>query len=267
MKRQRALLLTAHVVIGLLGLFGLWIANRLLSSSEIKVQGSHHRLHQIIEFLPDATFVIDREGRVVAWNRAIEDLTGVKAEEMLGKGDHEYALPFYNKRRPVMIDLVIADDHCLDHMYAYVKRDKERYESESFIPHLKPGGAYLYNTARALYDDEGRMMGAIESIRDITDQKKAEAALEESRRQLAEIIDFFPDALFVIDNRSQVVAWNRAMEELTDIPAETIIGKGDYEHALPFYGERRPILIDLALSWMNVIWKNISPSKGGKTAC
>ncbi len=249
MKRQRALLLTAHVVIGLLGLFGLWIANKLLSSSEIKVQGSHHRLHQIIEFLPDATFVIDRGGRVVAWNRSIEDLTGVKAKEMLGKGDYEYALPFYNKRRPVMIDLVIADDHCLDHMYAYVKRDKERYESESFIPHLKPGGAYLYNTARALYDDEGRMMGAIESIRDITDQKKAEAALEESRRQLAEIIDFFPDALFVIDNRSQVVAWNRAMEELTDIPAETIIGKGDYEHALPFYGERRPILIDLALSW------------------
>jgi len=210
---------------------------------------SRHRFRQIIEFLPDATFVVDREGRVMAWNRAIEDLTGVQASDMLGKGNYEYAIPFYHERRPVMIDLVISDDHSLDHMYAYVKRDRERYESESFIPHLKPGGAYLFNTARALYDAEGRLMGAIESIRDITDAKKIQLDLEASRSQLAEIIDFFPDPLFVINTGSRVVAWNRAMEELTGIRAETIIGKGDYEYAIPFYGERRPILIDLALSW------------------
>ena len=217
--------------------------------AEEGLKTSRHRFHQIIEFLPDATFVIDREGRLIAWNRAVEELTGFKAEDMLGKGDYEYAIPFYHKRRPVMIDLVISDDHSLDHMYAYVKRNKERYESESFIPHLRPGGAYLYNTARALYDADGRLIGAIESIRDITEQKKAQAALEESRRQLAELIDFFPDPFFVINARGRVAAWNRAMEELTGIEAKTIIGKNDYEYALPFYGERRPILIDLALSW------------------
>jgi len=217
--------------------------------AEEGLKTSRHRFHQIIEFLPDATFVIDREGRLIAWNRAVEELTGFKAEDMLGKGNYEYAIPFYHKRRPVMIDLVISDDHSLDHMYAYVKRNKERYESESFIPHLRPGGAYVYNTARALYDADGRLIGAIESIRDITEQKKAQAALEESRRQLAELIDFFPDPFFVINARGRVAAWNRAMEELTGIEARAIIGKDEYEYALPFYGERRPILIDLALSW------------------
>ena len=50
---------------------------------------------EIIDFLPDATFVIDIEGRVIAWNHAMEELTGVSAESMLGKGDYEYSLPFY----------------------------------------------------------------------------------------------------------------------------------------------------------------------------
>ena len=213
------------------------------------IRGHAHRLTQILEFLPDATFMIDGCGRVLAWNRAIEELTGVGAEKMIGKGDYEYAIPFYGTRRPVMIDLVISDDDSLDHMYAYVKRDGDRFESESFIPHLKPGGAYLYNTARCLYSAEGEIVGAIESIRDITDQKRAEKALEQSRRHLEEIIDFLPDATFVIDNRGVVRMWNRAMEELTGVRAKDIIGKGNHEHAIPFYGKRRPILIDLVLHW------------------
>ncbi|HET6581234.1 MAG TPA: PAS domain-containing protein, partial [Methanoregula sp.] len=57
----------------------------------------------IIDFLPDATFVIDLDGRVIAWNNAMEALTGVPAEAMLGKGNYEYALPFYKERRPILI--------------------------------------------------------------------------------------------------------------------------------------------------------------------
>ncbi|MEI6315427.1 MAG: PAS domain S-box protein, partial [Syntrophus sp. (in: bacteria)] len=68
---------------------------------------SEQRLADIIEFLPDATLVIDRDGKVLAWNQAIEIMTGVKAKDMLGKGDHEYALPFYGERRPILIDLAL----------------------------------------------------------------------------------------------------------------------------------------------------------------
>ena len=51
---------------------------------------SKERLYDIISFLPDATFVIDSASRVIAWNQAMEELTQVKAEEMLGKNKYEY---------------------------------------------------------------------------------------------------------------------------------------------------------------------------------
>ena len=51
-------------------------------------------LRDIINFLPDATLVIDQKGQVIAWNKAIEEMTGIKAGEMIGKGDYEYAIPF-----------------------------------------------------------------------------------------------------------------------------------------------------------------------------
>ena len=44
-------------------------------SAEEEVRGLHQRLVNIIEFLPDATFVIDQDKRIVAWNRACETMT------------------------------------------------------------------------------------------------------------------------------------------------------------------------------------------------
>src|SRR5208283_962366 len=88
----------------------------------------------------------------------------------------------------------------------------------------------------------------------ITERKQAEKALQESRQQLANIIDFLPDATFVINNDGEVMAWNKAIEEMTGVKASEMLGKGHYEYALPFYGERRPILIDFVLKDQEEIW-------------
>ena len=104
--------------------------------------------------------------------------------------------------------------------------------------------ASLYRSA-PIRDSQGNIAGAIETLEDITERKWAEEALKESQQQLADIIDFLPDATFVIDREGKVIAWNRAVEEMLGIRAADMLGKGDYEYALPFYGERRPILIDL----------------------
>ena len=74
--------------------------------AELALQRSEQRLSDIINFLPDATFAIDREGRVIAWNYSIEEMTGVAAREILGKGNYEYSIPFYSERRPILIDLI-----------------------------------------------------------------------------------------------------------------------------------------------------------------
>ncbi len=215
--------------------------------AEQKVCSMKQRLAQVIDFLPDATLAIDGDGRVTTWNRAMEMLTGAKAEDMTGKGDYEYALPFYGIRRPILADLVMMPEKQLEGKYDSIQRDGKTLTVEIFIPTFGSNGSYLWAKAAPIYDSQGNMAGSIESIRDITDRKKAEEKIASMKQRLAEVIDFLPDATFAIDKEGEVITWNRAMEKLTSARAEDMIGKGNYEYALPFYGERRPILADLVL--------------------
>ncbi|MDD1695720.1 MAG: PAS domain S-box protein, partial [Methanoregula sp.] len=91
---------------------------QILEESERTSRESEHRLNDIINFLPDATFVIDQEGRVITWNKAMEEMTGTKADEILGKGNYEYALPFYGMRRPMLINLVLEPDSETEKKYS-----------------------------------------------------------------------------------------------------------------------------------------------------
>jgi PAS domain S-box-containing protein len=201
----------------------------------------------IIDFLPDATFVIDRDGRVIAWNKAMEALTGIPAESMIGKGDYEYALPFYHERKPMLANLIFMHEAEIEKRYDSVERIGDTLVVDIFISDFQPGGVFFWAKASPLYDPQGNVTGAIETIRDITDRKRAEQEVVRSRRSLADIISFLPDATFAIDREGMVITWNKAMEELTGIPAASIIGKGDYEYALPFYGDRKPMLANLIL--------------------
>jgi len=153
--------------------------------TEEKLQTSHQQLLDIIEFLPDATFVIDRERRVIAWNRAIETMTGVRKSEILGRGDFAYAVPFYGRPRPILIDLVMNDRIDLEECYDFIERKGNTVFGEVLVPNAYEGkGAYLWGTASPLFDVRGDIIGGIQSIRDITDRKRARDALLESERQL-----------------------------------------------------------------------------------
>ena len=199
----------------------------------------------VIDFLPDATLVINRDGRVIAWNNAMEALTGVPAESMLGKGNYEYAIPFYKERRPILANLVFLPEAELEEKYDTVERIGGTLVVDIFIPGFRPGGVYLWAKASPLYDPEGNVIGAIETIRDITERKRAEQAMAKTSREMAEIIDFLPDATFVIDLEGKVIAWNNAMEAMTGVSAESMLGKGKYEYAIPFYKVQKPMLANL----------------------
>jgi PAS domain-containing protein len=75
----------------------------------------------VLDFLPDPTFVIDHQGKVIAWNKAIAQLSGIPAEDMLGKGDYAYALPFCGERRPILIDFAIRWDPDAASRYNYIQ--------------------------------------------------------------------------------------------------------------------------------------------------
>ena len=144
-------------------------------------QESERRLTDIINFLPDPTLVIDAEGRVIAWSRAMEEMTGMPANEMLGKGDYEYAIPFYGERRPVLLDLVLLPHEELEQKHAGIERKGSVLVAETCVPGLKGGGRYLYATASALHNAQGEVVGAIETIRDITERKEAEVELQKAK--------------------------------------------------------------------------------------
>ncbi|HOZ42984.1 MAG TPA: SpoIIE family protein phosphatase [Methanoculleus sp.] len=203
------------------------------------------QMAEIIDFLPDATLAIDIEEKVIAWNRAMETLTGVPAKEMLGKGRYEYAVPFYGVQKPILANLIFMADAEIKERYDTVERIGDNLVVDIFVPGFRPGGAVLWAKASPLYDQDGNVVAAIETIRDITDRKRAEQEIVRSRRSLADIIDFLPDATFAIDREGTVITWNREMEKLTGIPAASMIGRGDHEYSLPFYRDRRPMLANL----------------------
>ncbi len=213
-----------------------------------EVNLTRRQLMDIIDFLPDATFVIDRNRKVIAWNRAIEEMTGVKKQDMIGKGDYAYGASFYRERRPILIDLIYEENPDIRSRYRYVDRKGDTLFAESSASFMLSGRrTYIWATASPLRDDDGELIGAIESIRDVTERIDAEEAQRDSERRLADIINFLPDATFVIDRTGKVIAWNRAIEIMTGIAAGEMLGKGNHEYALPFYGERRPMLADLVL--------------------
>lgn len=160
---------------------------------EEELQKTNQLLQQIIEFLPDATLVLDGDQKVIAWNRAIEKMTGVSKTNMLHQGDHAYAVPFFGVPRPILVDFLFPEDRESENLYPKITKNNHSICAESFDPALCGGkGAYVWGMAAPLFDGEHNLIGAIESIRDITEQTR----MREKLRYLAT-----HDALTNVPNR------------------------------------------------------------------
>jgi len=193
-------------------------------------------LARSLQALPDATWIINTKGEVTVWNAAMERLSGVLASDMLGKGNYEHALPFYGERRPVLIDLALDwDARSRDH-YVSVQRDEEGYLSAES---QNPRGRWFAGSARSLYDDEGRLVGAIETVRDITDQKEqdlerievlkvAEANLAELEEYRLELEAVQRTALFgtiTVDSNLVIRSANPAAGEMFGYEVTDLVGR------------------------------------------
>jgi PAS domain S-box-containing protein len=152
--------------------------------AEERLKESERFLTDVINFLPDATFVIDSDGKVIAWNRAIEEMTGMPATEMIGKGNYEHAIPFYGDRRPILVDLALKPDKRYEGTYVSTERGETVLIGEAYMPALKGGDVYPHGTASVLRDSAGNIIGAIESIRDITERRRMEEALRRREEDL-----------------------------------------------------------------------------------
>jgi PAS domain S-box-containing protein/putative nucleotidyltransferase with HDIG domain len=214
--------------------------------AEADLRESEKRLHSIIEGSPIATFVIGRDHRVLYWNRALEELSGIRAADVVGTDGHWRA--FYPVKRPCMADLLV--DQAFESIAAWYaarcspsKLLEEAYEATDFFPALGRGGKWLRFTAAAIRDSAGSLVGAMETLEDITERKDAEGALKESEERLRAILEGLPTPTFVIDGNHRVIGWNRALEELTGVQGDHVIGTS--RHTDIFYGSSHPTVADI----------------------
>lgn len=157
-------------------------ANRKLSKEIGERIKSEQRLYSIIQGSPIPAFVIGKDHLIIYWNKALEELTQIKKEDIVGTSQHWKA--FYRKKRPCMADILV--DAAVDNInYWYenkcVKSNliEDAYEATDFFPGLGAGGKWLHFTAASIKDSRGNLVGAIETIEDVTGRKQIE---EESHR-------------------------------------------------------------------------------------
>ncbi len=179
----------SHTVIPFRGkriLYTMWKDIRARKRAEEELLATHQQLLDIIEFLPEATLVIDNEKKVVAWNRACEEMTGVPKRDVIGKGNYAYAIPFYGEARPILIDYVTTDSCELEQKYQSIRRVGCRLHAETFVPETYKGrGAFLSGHAAALFDRNGKVVGAIECVTDVTEFRCLETRLLQSQKMEA----------------------------------------------------------------------------------
>jgi PAS domain S-box-containing protein len=184
------------------------------------------QLNGVIEFLPDPTFVIGVDGKVLSWNRAIEEMTGVPKEDMIGKGDYTYAVPFYGERRPHPADLLDMSDSELEAKFRHVKRKGNNLSAETYAPCLYGGkGGYIFSAAAPLFNAQGVRTGAVESIRDVTQRKEAEEALRRSEGKYRELVENANSIILRRDSRGRVTFFNEFAQRFFGYSEQEILGK------------------------------------------
>ncbi|MFH1051635.1 MAG: PAS domain S-box protein [bacterium] len=152
-----------------------------------RYQNAFNQLNLIIENLPDPTFVLDQNRKVIAWNRELEKFTGVSKSEVMGKSNYRYGEVFYNKERPVIIDLIWEDKlEELGPYYKYINKKNDFIFAETFLSLMpRKRDAYILIKAVPMYDDSGKFIGAIETLRNVSEWNMMETKLMQANKMEA----------------------------------------------------------------------------------
>ncbi len=162
--------------------------NRRYIEIEKELVRSQGVLSQIIQGSTIPTFVIDANHQVTHWNRALEKLTGFPASEMIGS--RRQWKPFYSAKRPSMADVVLdqAGENDLQTLYGQRWQKSalidDAFEAEGFYPLLGAEGKWIWFTAAPIKSPDGRIIGAIETLWDKTEEKRSEQERERHTLEL-----------------------------------------------------------------------------------
>ena len=159
----------------------------------------------------------------------MEGMTSVPKAHMLGKGNYEYAIPFYGEARPMLPDFIIQEKRDVGHLYDLFESGEDTLIAEAYAPGFNGGvGAHFWAKASVIRDDAGRVIGAIEAIRDISARKREEEEMLRKNAELS-VLNEKLGALYgdlaekeeeLRQNYDEIVKGERALRETTQYPGE-----------------------------------------------
>jgi len=180
-------------------------------------------------------FVLDADHKVILWNKACEELTGVKAADIVGTDNHWQA--FYGKKRPCLADLII--DGRYDEVssfydaYGESKLASGGLHAESWYTGLGGQDRYVIIDATPIYNSKGDLVAVVETLQDITQRKRIEEALEHERNFTSNILDTVGSLVLVLDRKGRIIRFNRACEEITGYTFEEVKDKYIFDVLIP----------------------------------
>jgi len=185
-----------------------------------ELETSEHRLIEIINFLPDATFAIDTKGAIIVWNKAMEKLTQVSAEKVLGLGNYEYSHHIFGARIPGLLDLVFATDTELEkYHYSAIQRSHNCIRAQKQVPRLKGKTTTFELMASLLFDKNGQLSGAIQSMYDVRE-------LHQKDETFHRLFDTTDHGIIILDPETEkIINANSFIVTLTGYTLDYLLGK------------------------------------------
>jgi len=201
-------------------------------------------LTQVIQGSMIPTFIINNEHILTHWNRACEELTGHDAYELVGT-DRQW-VPFRSAKRPTLADIVVdglSEEDIKNYYGTSWRRSqivKEALEAEEFFPHIGERGKWIFFTAAPIKSPDGEIIGAIETLRDRSDDKAAqqEIALQDqellklhekykkSEEKYRSLFNNNPNPIFIIDSLTlEILDINHRVEEDYGYSKTDLLGK------------------------------------------
>jgi PAS domain S-box-containing protein len=169
--------------------------NKRSREIEKELVDKEQALYQIIQGSTIPTFVINKDHIITHWNRALENLTGSSAGQMIGS-NRQWS-PFYTSERPTMADVILdqSDEEKIRQLYGTTWRKSAlidgAYEAEGFFPRLGEDGKWCWFTAAPIKAPDGRIVGAIETLWDKTEDKRAEEERELHTAELSTMCSIY----------------------------------------------------------------------------
>ncbi len=193
--------------------------------NEQALRESERRLGDIINFLPIATLVIDRAGRITAWNRALEEMTGAKAADMIGKEDYEYALPFYGERRPILVDRVFSTEKSSGRNTAIsTARVASSRRSHSYRSWGRTGLSSRASRAPSTVPT-GASSGPLNRSGDVTEMRRVERELKKAEEKFRTILETMDSGYYEVDLRGTMMYCNPALKNFLGYGKDELEGK------------------------------------------